>query len=63
MSYRWAEGAKRFPAGTVIETISHYDNSPQNPFNPDPTQTVREGRQTFQEMNYGFLFYVDADEN
>ena len=62
MSYRWAEGAARFPAGTAIETISHYDNSPLNPFNPDPTQTVREGRQTFEEMNYGFFFYVDSGE-
>ncbi len=62
MSYRWADGAKRFPAGTQIETISHYDNSRLNPFNPDPSATVREGQQTFQEMNYGFFFYTDANE-
>jgi mono/diheme cytochrome c family protein len=63
IAYRWAEGARRFPAGTVIETVSHYDNSPWNPFNPDHSQTVREGQQTYQEMNYGFLFYVDAGED
>ncbi len=62
MAYRWADDAKRFPAGTRFETISHYDNSRFNPFNPDPTQTVREGRQSYHEMNYGFLFYVDAAE-
>ncbi len=62
MSYVWPEGKKRFPAGTVIETISHYDNSPLNPFNPDPSKTVREGQQTYSEMNYGFLFYTGEDE-
>jgi peroxiredoxin len=62
MSYRWPEGAARFPAGTEIETVSHYDNSTSNPFNPDPAQTVIEGQQTFEEMNYGFLFYVNAGE-
>lgn len=45
-----------------VVSVSHYDNSPWNPFNPDPSATVREGQQTFQEMNYGFLFYVDANE-
>jgi peroxiredoxin len=62
MSYVWAPGAKRFPAGTEIETVSHYDNSPLNPFNPDPAKTVKEGQQTYQEMNYGFFFYTDANE-
>jgi len=59
MSYRWPLGSRRFSPGTVIETISHYDNSSLNPFNPDPQATVTEGRQTFQEMNYGFLFYEE----
>lgn len=62
LGYRWPEAAKRFPAGTVIETISHYDNSRYNPFNPDPTKTVGHGPQTYHEMNYGFLFYVNEDE-
>jgi hypothetical protein len=62
LSYVWPEGGRRFAAGTEIETISHYDNSPLNPFNPDPSKTVREGQQSFEEMNYGFLFYVDAEE-
>jgi peroxiredoxin len=63
LSYRWAEGAKRFPAGTVIKTVAHYDNSPLNPFNPDPSQTVRHGEQTYEEMNYGFVFYVNENED
>jgi hypothetical protein len=41
---------------------AHYDNSAFNPFNPDPTATVVEGDQTFNEMMYGFLFYTDDAE-
>jgi len=34
-----------------------YDNSPNNKYNPDPTQTVRWGDQTFNEMMIGFFNY------
>jgi hypothetical protein len=34
-----------------------YDNSPANPANPDPTQTVRWGPQTFDEMHRGYVQY------
>ncbi len=61
-AYRWAPGTKRIPKGTKIECIAHYDNSAFNPYNPDPTATVREGPQTFHEMMNGFFFYTDADE-
>lgn len=63
LAYRWKRGAKRFPAGTRIVTVSHYDNSPLNPFNPDPSKRVREGRQSYHEMNYGFLFWVADGED
>ena len=43
-----------FPKGTEIEVIAHYDNSPGNKFNPDPTKDVRWGDQTFEEMMIGF---------
>ena len=46
--------AKRMPKGTEIEVIAHYDNSPQNKFNPDPTKDVRWGDQTWEEMMIGF---------
>ena len=36
--------AKRFPKGTEIEVVAHFDNSPQNKFNPDPTKDVTLGR-------------------
>jgi hypothetical protein len=45
---------KRLPAGTRLRCIAHYDNSAANPANPDPTQTVRWGEQTHEEMLIGF---------
>jgi hypothetical protein len=45
---------KRLPKGTTIEVVAHYDNSPQNKFNPDPTKDVRWGDQTWEEMMIGF---------
>jgi hypothetical protein len=62
MSYRWENGTKRFPKGTQIECVAHYDNSAFNPYNPDPKKTVRHGPQTFHEMMYGFFFYLDENE-
>jgi thiol-disulfide isomerase/thioredoxin/mono/diheme cytochrome c family protein len=60
--YRWEPGKKRLPKGTRLECIAHYDNSPFNPYNPDPRATVRNGPQTHQEMMFGFFFYTNADE-
>jgi mono/diheme cytochrome c family protein len=45
---------KVMPAGTKIEVIAHYDNSPTNKFNPDPSKDVRWGDQTWEEMMIGF---------
>ena len=49
----------RLPAGSQIECVAHYDNSDQNPANPDPTETVRWGDQTWEEMMIGFYTYVE----
>ncbi len=62
MPYVWAPGKKKFPRGTRLEAVARYDNSAFNPFNPDPTVTVRDGPQTFHEMMNGFVFYLDAAE-
>ena len=61
-SYRWANGARTFAAGTRIDALAHFDNSAGNPFNPDPEQVVRFGLQTTDEMMYAFLFWVPRDE-
>ena len=46
------------PKGTVLRATAHYDNSPANPTNPDPTATVKFGLQTFEEMMFGFVDLV-----
>ncbi|MCI0627089.1 MAG: thiol-disulfide isomerase [Acidobacteria bacterium] len=37
-------------AGSRLEATAWYDNSPNNPFNPDPKVEVRWGAQTWDEM-------------
>jgi mono/diheme cytochrome c family protein len=63
IGYAWRSGAKRFKKGTKFEVLAHYDNSPFNPYNPDPKKTVKEGDQTYDEMMFGFFFYTKADED
>ena len=46
---------KLLPKGTVLECIAHYDNSPNNPYNPDPKSEVWWGDQTWEEMLAGFV--------
>jgi hypothetical protein len=46
---------KLLPAGTTIECTAYYDNSPNNPYNPDPAKEVRYGEQTWEEMMFGFF--------
>lgn len=42
------------PAGIKLESIAWFDNSGNNPHNPDPTKTVLWGEQTWDEMHIGF---------
>jgi hypothetical protein len=63
LSYILAQ-PRLIPAGAKMECTAWYDNSPNNKFNPDPTQNVHWGEQTFEEMMIGFFNYkvpVDAD--
>jgi peroxiredoxin len=57
-SYYTLKEPMTLPAGTVIDCTAHFDNSVDNPYNPDPTKTVRWGEQTFEEMMIG---YIDVD--
>lgn len=43
------------PPGTRFECTAWFDNSPNNPWNPDPTAEVRWGEQTREEMMIGFV--------
>jgi hypothetical protein len=62
LGYELSPGSKVLPQGTVVEAVAHFDNSPFNPYNPDPAKTVEYGPQTVDEMFNGFVFYVDRDE-
>ncbi len=46
---------KRLPQGTTLHCTAHFDNSADNPANPDPTQPVRWGDQTWEEMMIGWF--------
>jgi hypothetical protein len=43
------------PAGSTIHATAWYDNSPSNPANPDPAQTVRFGERASDEMMIGYF--------
>jgi len=53
-SYIFAEPME-LPAGTTMHCTAHFDNSADNPANPDPTKTVRWGDQTWEEMMIGWF--------
>lgn len=54
LRYEFAE-PKLMPRGTVMTCTATFDNSSANPNNPDPTQVVRWGQQSWEEMMIGFM--------
>ena len=54
LSYRLATPMP-LKAGTVLQAVGWYDNSKNNPHNPDPDATVYWGDQTYDEMMVGFF--------
>ena len=54
LSYKLAE-PRTLKAGTKLRAIAWYDNSKNNPHNPDPDKTVTWGDQTSDEMMIGFF--------
>jgi len=54
MSYRLAEPLP-LKAGTELQGVAWFDNSKDNPHNPDPSAAVRWGEQTYDEMMVGFF--------
>ena len=49
-------------AGTRVVMDMTWDNSAQNPANPDPNKVVRWGDQTWEEMNVGWFRFRNADD-
>jgi hypothetical protein len=50
------------PAGSRLIHRTVYDNSANNPANPDPERTVPWGLQSWEEMLYGAFSYAWAEE-
>jgi len=46
--------------GSVLTVTSHYDNSPNNPANPDPARAIRWGDKSEEEMMTSWIEYLDA---
>ena len=55
--YRFAEPVS-VPQGTKLTWTGHWDNSADNPRNPDPAKTVLWGLQTWDEMQNGWMEVV-----
>jgi hypothetical protein len=46
------------PKGSRIDCLAHFDNSPGNKSNPDPTKDVPWGDQVWEEMMIGWMDFV-----
>jgi thiol-disulfide isomerase/thioredoxin/mono/diheme cytochrome c family protein len=56
-TYQFAEPMEA-PKGARLHAIAHWDNSRNNPYNPDPNKEVRFGLQTWEEMMVGWVVYT-----
>ncbi len=54
---------KPMPEGTILHTEAHFDNSDENPNNPDPRRAITFGEQTWDEMHVGYLTFILADQD
>jgi hypothetical protein len=50
----------RVEKGSLLTVTAHYDNSPNNRANPDPTQAVRWGDKSEEEMMTSWIEYFDS---
>ena len=49
------------PKGTRLVTTAYFDNSANNPLNPDPSKTIRWGEPSNEEMMGFWLAYADPE--
>jgi len=65
--FNWQLGYEtsiKVPKSTKLRVDAHFDNSPNNKFNPNPSRTVYYGEMTWEEMMFPFFGVVvdkDAD--
>lgn len=64
MDWQWLykfEEPVRVPKGSIIFVEGIFDNTVQNPLNPDASKDIEFGIQSFDEMLIGFFSYTLAD--
>jgi hypothetical protein len=54
LNYQYAQ-PRFIPRGSTVTITAVFDNSSNNPANPDPGKTVRWGQQTYDEMMIGYV--------
>jgi mono/diheme cytochrome c family protein len=59
-TYHLAEPADA-PAGTRIDLTLWWDNSADNPYNPNPNREVGYGQPTTDEMGFGFINFIEVE--
>ncbi len=59
--YYYPEEPITLPEGTVLDIEAHYDNSSDNPNNPDPSMDVIFGEGTESEMMFGVFDFIPVD--
>ena len=59
ITYREAQPVY-IPKGTRLKIDAHFDNSANNPMNPDPTKVIRWGASSEVEMMDGWVEFTDA---
>ena len=52
------------PAGTILQVVSWFDNSPANKYNPDPTKWVGFGQRIIDDMSFAWvtMYSLTQDE-
>ena len=50
----------RVEKGSLLTVTAHYDNSANNPANPDPARAIRWGDKSEEEMMTSWIEYLDA---
>lgn len=55
----WLAEPIEIPKGAYIQCSATFDNSGDNPYNPDPTVRVTWGEQTWQEMMLAGIEYYE----
>ena len=62
LSYTYEE-PKFIPAGTKITAVAAWDNSAQNPANPNPARNVDWGNESWDEMFFGAVRWKVIDQS